>query len=196
MLLRRPPLPGDGDSSVRQLQMGCAPIPFHKVPGQKSPMLQIHYRKRNMGLGNAPAGDNIHRPIVLRMVIQKQQHIQCVAGQIPLPANRFQGMGIPFTRLVHRIKIAGQFHHRVLHNCSFLNFRKYTIVVSECQHKNTKQDKSPPYRKARLGKTRILSALATNGAHLCTTGGVCLGGKPTPWNLTAVDGSIMRAADR
>ena len=82
---------------------GSAVCPV-RLTGNQSTFFQTPQGEGNMPLGHAPSPDDIRRPVSLRVVGQKQQHIQLVVGQVPFFADRLHQAAVAFLRPKRRFK--------------------------------------------------------------------------------------------
>ena len=94
-----------------------------------------------MPLGHAPPPDDIRRPVPLRVVGQKQQHIQLVVGQVPFFADRLHQAAVAFLRPKRRFK-KSKLHMRASFG-SFLNEVTIACTGAAVKKKFKNKLKSP-----------------------------------------------------
>ena len=124
----------------------------HLLAAEQSFFLQAVHGQGHMALGHAPAGSHIGSPVIIRVVVQEQNHIQLIPGQVPLLADGVHHPGVTFSGPEHGFKVIIT-HIVDIHKAHLIKFIfeqfHYTALALTCQEKfNSKIKKELKFLKA------------------------------------------------
>lgn len=98
---------GNVPAGVVEHQMHRAAVGGAFPAAEESLLLQGTYGKGDVGFGEAPAFDDVHGSVQLRIVEQKEENVHLVAGQAVAGADRLHNPGVFLLGLLDALKVAG-----------------------------------------------------------------------------------------